>query len=783
MKQRENRWFGFARWPIFYKIFFFIGLIILVGMGGGSYVLVKVAYDRIQEKTHAALHQDVVRQTERVNALLAEQIAVVRHVSLDRAVTTAAAFSSANHNPTVSSALAAEWHRAPDDSESVQQILSPEVNSLVASLQTYVQDYPALTMLLVVDRYGDTLAATARPEAYQQRDTVWWPAAYAEGAGQLAIMWYSRGGTTLLMMSMPMYAADGALIGFVHATFDPAPLRQIVETVTAENRWYMLFDAAYAPIAETPATVTGGVTTAWVASVSQRGGAQPLALANGEKALGAVLRLESLTTADTETAAAIRSLHWSLMAYQTTRVIQRELRQMVWVGVLLPLLLMGGASGLGWWAARSVETPVQQLVQILQQEAAGDQNVLAWVYAPDNLGMVAEGINRLLAEKRALLATAARRTDERTREQARRLRDLEAAAAVGQLTSATLNIGNLASQVTELIRERFGLYFVGLFLVNESRTWAILQAGTGEAGATLLARGYRVSPGDGVVGASLADGVSHWNLELAMERAEAAPELPYARAEVALPLRSRGEILGVFWALSYHTETFDDEMRIVLQTIADQIAVAIDSIRLFLERQEATVRLQRAYGEATRAAWEELMRTRELTGAGYEAGVAGVVKLAPAEPETWQVEAQEAWMAGTPAMGRPDEAEPLHEQSLALPIISRGEIIGVMDVAKPANFGEWTPEEMAQLQVLTTQLGVAMENARLYEDAQERAVRQRLMSDISSRIRASLNVETVLQTTVQEMRALLGLSEAEVRLGVGVEAQGLPVSAPPISES
>jgi putative methionine-R-sulfoxide reductase with GAF domain len=332
-----------------------------------------------------------------------------------------------------------------------------------------------------------------------------------------------------------------------------------------------------------------------------------------------------------------------------------------------------------------------------------------------------------------LTATVARRADERARERARRQRDLEATAAVGQVTSATLDIANLAQQVTDLIRERFGLYFVGLFLMNESRTRAVLQSGTGEAGASLLARGYRVAPGEGVIGVCIADGASHWNLELTMDSANSVPELPYARAEVALPLRSRGEVLGAFWALSYHTETFDDEMRIVLQTIADQVAVAVDSIRLFTERQEATVRLQRAYGEATRGAWEDLMRTRNLLGAGYESRVAGVVKLAPAEPEAWRIEAREAWAEGTPTLGAVDRVGDLQEQSLAIRS-SRGVRSLGSWMWRGRDFGEWTPEEQAHLESLTSNWGGDGKRAA-YEDAQERAVRQRLMSDISSRIR------------------------------------------------
>jgi GAF domain-containing protein len=104
--------------------------------------------------------------------------------------------------------------------------------------------------------------------------------------------------------------------------------------------------------------------------------------------------------------------------------------------------------------------------------------------------------------------------------------------------------------------------------------------------------------------------------------------------------------------------------------------------------------------------------------------------------------------------------------------MSHEETIGVIDVSKPGAAGEWTQDEIAQLESMTYQLGVALENARSYEDTQDRALRERLMNEAASRIRASLNVDTILQTAVQEMREMLGLEEAEMRLDIEFEQSG-----------
>jgi hypothetical protein len=152
-----------------------------------------------------------------------------------------------------------------------------------------------------------------------------------------------------------MYASDGSLIGFVHAVFDVAPLQQILETAMASQKcWYVLFDPAYAPVVETSQSVTDEVTTAWLALVSQRGGVQPFALATGERMVGAVARLDAATVAEAEVAGVIKGLHWSLLAFQPTRVIYEGMRQIIGFGVLFALIFTGAAlGGSCWWRATS----------------------------------------------------------------------------------------------------------------------------------------------------------------------------------------------------------------------------------------------------------------------------------------------------------------------------------------------------------------------------------------------------------------------------------------------
>ena len=87
----------------------------------------------------------------------------------------------------------------------------------------------------------------------------------------------------------------------------------------------------------------------------------------------------------------------------------------------------------------------------------------------------------------------------------------------------------------------------------------------------------------------------------------------------------------------------------------------------------------------------------------------------------------------------------------------------MIDGLKPQG-AEWTQDEIVLLQTMTEQLGVALESARLYADTQRRAAQERLIGEVAARIRQTLDVDTVLQTAVQEMRQALDFAEVEVLL-------------------
>jgi GAF domain-containing protein len=425
------------------------------------------------------------------------------------------------------------------------------------------------------------------------------------------------------------------------------------------------------------------------------------------------------------------------------------------VGVALISVLL--AVGVSLLVARGIANPLSKLTETATRIAAGDLEYAAKVEREDEIGRLAQAFNSMTNRLRELIGSLEQRVADRTREIERRSAYLEASAEVGRVATSILEADRLIHDLVELIRERFALYYVGLFLVDEKGQWAVLRAGTGEAGQAMLARGHRVKVGEGMIGWSVANAQARIASEAEMDAVRlATPELPDTRSEAALPLRSRGQVVGALTVQSDQPGTFDPDTIVTLQTMADQAAVALDNARLFAESQAALETTRRAYSELSREAWGRLLRTR--VSLGVRSDESGVTET----EDVWRPEMELALQEGKTVQG--DGGPEDSRRPLAVPIKVRDNVVGVLDTYKPAEAGEWTEEEVALLEALADQLGQALESARLYQDTQRRAAAEQMTGEVTSRMRETLDMDTVLQSAAREIREALGLHDVMIQL-------------------
>ncbi len=454
----------------------------------------------------------------------------------------------------------------------------------------------------------------------------------------------------------------------------------------------------------------------------------------------------------------IQGTDWAVVVELPTREAYASVTRMQWYLASLTLLGVVVAGGLGFVIPRRLVRPIRALTDSATAIAGGDLSRTAPVEREDEVGMLARAFNSMTDQLRALIVGLEQRVAERTAELEHRAVQLRTAAEVSRAASSTLDPDRLLSQTVELIASRFNLYYAGLFLVDETGEWAVLQAATGEVGRQMLAQGHKLKTGGtSMVGWCIANAQARIALDVGEEAVRFDnPLLPDTRSEMALPLISRGRVIGALDVQSTKESAFTDEDIAVMQTMADQLANAIENARLFRQAQESLQAERRAYGELSREAWREMLHARSELGQRYDPQ--GI--LPPVGQ--WCEEMKLAMQKRETVVGKGSSST-----TLATPFKVHGQIIGVLDAHKPAEVGAWTPEEISLLETLAEQLGIALESARLYQEARRREARERLIGEIAARMRETLDVETVLKTALRELGARLDLARVEVRLGSG----------------
>jgi GAF domain-containing protein/HAMP domain-containing protein len=444
---------------------------------------------------------------------------------------------------------------------------------------------------------------------------------------------------------------------------------------------------------------------------------------------------------------------------------------------LASLAALGLAVGVSLVVTRSITQPLADLTEVSERIADGDLSLTAPVTSQDEVGTLAQRFNSMTAQMRELIGTLEERVAERTHELERRSTYLEASSEIGRATSSILDPDELIRVAVELVQNRFGPSRVALFLLDGAGRGAVLRAGCLQAGEVPLERGYRIPVGEST-GALTGWCIYHGQARVSprgIREEPAGPSQPpgprpmaqsaslrasaSARpqlAEAALPLRSRGQVLGALTVQDDRPDAFDEETMAALQTIADQVAVALDNAQLFVRSQQALEAERRAYGQLSREAWMELIHGRRTRG--YRCDEEGVRPLSDVTPRPLSRTSVDA----TPATGQGPE--------MAMPIVVRDQTIGTLVFSKAAQEeaeATWSDDEIALMQAMVDELGQALESARLYHDTQRRAAREQAIRQVTEQMRRAVDVEAILQNTVVELAKAMGAPRAYVRLGTG----------------
>lgn len=471
--------------------------------------------------------------------------------------------------------------------------------------------------------------------------------------------------------------------------------------------------------------------------------------------------------------------------------------------ISLRYLLLGGGFGLlfpfGAWIISLIEhglplTPSS--IVIIHQES-----LLHWII--DTAPMVLAGFGLLiglrqeqilelnekrrqaLVQQEQLIAQLHNQQDNQIAENERTLLYLRTAAQIAALANAetgntSRSAGESAMQslraAAQLISEQLGFYHVGIFLISESggspgnviqaeissttaaetdiQRYAVLQAASGQGTAVegeqrMLERGHRLavstaaSPGRGIVGYVAGFGQPKIALDVGSEAVFFDnPDLPDTRSEMALPIKIAGRTIGVLDIQSSQAGAFTEKDLTVMAIVADILASTIENARLFIQARTSLDEIRSLHQQYLERSWLDVQSSASQNTLAYT--------YSNAE----QVESD----ANTPA------------RTLQVPIKVREQIIGYLTLEAPqresAGQSEWLPEELGLIEGVITQAALALENARLLDETRRRAARERITSNVSSKVWAFSDIDTILRTALQELGQSLGAEEGVIEVEV-----------------
>jgi GAF domain-containing protein len=350
------------------------------------------------------------------------------------------------------------------------------------------------------------------------------------------------------------------------------------------------------------------------------------------------------------------------------------------------------------------------------------------------------------------------RIQERTKSLEKRASQLQAVSSMARNITAIKDLNSLLPNTTRLVSEQFGFYHTGIFLLDDAREFAVLKAANSAGGRQMLARGHRLPlDSNSIVGYT----ASHSEPRIALDVGTDAvyfnnPDLPDTRSEMALPLRTGGQVIGVLDVQSRETNAFVQEDISVLATLADQVAVAIENARLHDESRKALADSKSTFERYVRQEWGSFAQQVRHTGFVYDGK-----QVIPLDKRLNREQIPSGLPSGEQAMTT-------NSSTITLPIKLRGQTIGVLDVRSTRGNREWTRGELTLLEAAAERAGLALENARLVESAQRRAARERSIGEISAKIGAVSDIDSILQTAVEELGRKLS-NAVEVTLEIDSE--------------
>jgi GAF domain-containing protein len=324
--------------------------------------------------------------------------------------------------------------------------------------------------------------------------------------------------------------------------------------------------------------------------------------------------------------------------------------------------------------------------------------------------------------------------DKQTKGLQARLNQLHTVAEISSEIIKTLDNEALIYKVVDLIKSSFDLYYVGVFLIDDFGEYAVLKAGSGEEGQKMIAAEHKLAiNGPSMIGWATGKKQPRIALDVGEDAVHFSnPYLPFTHSEMAIPLIGKNErVLGALTIQSHRQNDFDEDDVLIIQNVANSLAVALENAELFQKSQQSLKEIEALNALYIQRTWSDFLIKNPELSANYEAPQAVL-----------------------------NATEELN--SIIVPIKLRNQIIGEIEIEVPAS--KLKNFDTNLIDVLSDQIAYAMENTRLMEQTIQQAAQEQKANELSTEFFKAVRIEDVIRTAIQEISSIPYVSEVNIQL-------------------